>query len=428
MPEPGCEAVGTAGPTIHEAGDIDGEVVWSAAASPHIVRGTINVRSGAKLMIEPCVEVLMAEGHSINVAYPLTPNSGTLIAEGTDAKPIRIVGEDGARWGSVSARAGATVRLAHVTLENGGGGRFEHGATLAVYGDAEDGADEMIHVDHVTIAKSLGVGAWLSSGATFHAGSRDLVIAGSGNEVDPYPLQIEEHAIDRVPSGTYTGNVRDEILIYPAGGRTSGSGLLADATMRDHGVPYRIGASIGHSLIIGGRSDDKLVTLTVEAGVVMKFEKGAALKVQHYRNLDPSNAALRVLGTATDPVVMTSAAAAPAPGDWVGISYGGKPDETNVIDHARIEFAGGDCGCVLSTCSNIIEHEAAIILSAPTSQSFITNTAFSQIAGHGVLQGFDGAFVDFRPTNTFDVAGCSQTLPRMPGTCPAPRPACDGME
>lgn len=58
----------------------------------------------------------------------------------------------------------------------------------------------------------------------------------------------------------------------------------------------------------------------------------------------------------------------------------------------------------------------------------MTNTVFKAIAGHGVTQGFDGALVDFRPTNTFeDVAGCPQTLPRVAtGSCPEPKPACDG--
>ena len=45
----------------------------------------------------------------------------------------------------------------------------------------------------------------------------------------------------------------------------------------------------------------------------------------------------------------------------------------------------------------------------------------------GITEGFDGAFVDFRPTNTFEgVAGCAQTRPRESSTqCPSPKPACD---
>lgn len=423
--EPACPIA--SGPTIHEAGDVAADETWTAEGSPHLVNGTVNVRLGAKLTIAPCAEVRVAKGYSLNVAYPNTPNQGTLVAVGTERRPIRIVGEGGARWGSLTVREGGSARLAYVTFADGGGGNFQHGASLAVYGDGEDGADPMLSVDHVTIERSLGLGAWLTRGATFGEGSRDLVIRGSGDEADPYPIRIEEHAFDALPTGQYTGNRADEILVEPAGGKLGGSGLLADATLHDRGVPYHIGTSLGHSLRIGGREDGRLVTLTIEAGVTMKFEKGSSLRVQHAQNLKPSTAALRALGTAAKPIVMTSAASAPAPGDWMGLWFGGVPAPTNQIDHVKIAYAGGDCGCILNTCSTIAQHEGAVIFTAPPKTAFITNSLFSQSAGHGITQGFDGAFVDFADTNQFeDLAGCRQTMPRLSAsTCPSPRPACD---
>ncbi len=422
--EPGCE-VPKNGPTVHK-GDVTGEEVWTADASPHLVDATVSVRNGAKLTIEPCAEVRLAAGASIQVAYPITPNTGALIAEGTAKRPIRFVGKDGARWGSVAIHAPGTARLAHATFDNGGGADFQHGATLVAYGDGVDGADPLLFVDNVTIAKSLGTGAWLQRGATFVEGSRELFIRESGSTDEPYPLEIEEHAMGAVPSGSYTGNAKDEILIDPRGGQVAGSGLLDDATLRDRGVPYHVGRSLGHSLLIGGRTDKKLVTLTIEAGVEMRFERGAALKVQHFTNLEPSTAALRALGTAAKPIVFRSAEPAPAAGDWRGIWFGGVPGATNQIDHVRIEHAGYDCGCILSTCSAIAEHEGAVIFTAQPPSAFITNTVFASVAGHGITQGFDGSFVDFRPTNEFGVTGCAQTRPRESDTtCPAPKPACD---
>jgi hypothetical protein len=93
----------------------------------------------------------------------------------------------------------------------------------------------------------------------------------------------------------------------------------------------------------------------------------------------------------------------------------------------KIEYAGGDCGCILNTCSDISEHEGAIIFTAQPPSAFVKNTEFSNIAMHGITQGYDGDFVDFRPTNTFtSVAGCAQTRPRESTTqCPMPKPACD---
>jgi hypothetical protein len=54
---------------------------------------------------------------------------------------------------------------------------------------------------------------------------------------------------------------------------------------------------------------------------------------------------------------------------------------------------------------------------------------FKEIAGHAITEGFKGALVNFRPTNTFEgVTGCIQTMPStVEGECPEPRPSCDGM-
>ena len=106
------------------------------------------------------------------------------------------------------------------------------------------------------------------------------------------------------------------------------------------------------------------------------------------------------------------------------------PQAANAFDHVRIEYAGYDCGCSRVTCSaGIEEFEAAVIFSNQPPSAFITNTVFKEIAGHGIVQGFDGSLVNFRPTNTFEgVTGCVQTMPRLPTTnCPDPKPVCDGM-
>lgn len=419
--EPACVAPTGAG-TLHK-GSIDADEVWAAAGSPHIVEYDVSIRSGAKLTIEPCAEVQVAKGKHIQVAFPGTPNKGSLVAEGTAKRPITIKGKDGERWASLYVYAPGTARLAHVNFENGGGGDFEDGTTLNVLGDSEDGADPLVFVDSVKIAGSLGTGALLQRGATFASGSKDLTVTGAGS----FPVTLSEHALDALPTGSYTGNTKDEILVDPEGGRTAGTGFLADATIHDRGVPYHVGRSTGDGLRIGGRTDKKLVTVTIEPGVVMKFGPGGALEVQHFTNTEMSTAALRAIGTPAKPIVFTSYAAAPAPGDWMGVWYGGVPQASNAIENVRIEYAGGDCGCILLTCSAISEHEGAIIFTAPPPSAFVKNTKFVSIANHAITEGYQGAFLDFRPTNEFvGVAGCEQTRPRPDGqACSSPLPACD---
>jgi hypothetical protein len=415
----------TGGPTSH-SGDVKGDETWTAAASPHIISSSVAVRDGAKLTIEPCATVLVAQDQRLSVAFPLTPNTGTLIAEGTPEHPIRFAGQDGARWADLYIDAPGTARLKYVTLEGGGSnaGDGTGGATIFVNGDSVLPADPTILLDHVTIKGSANAGLWMRAGATFLPGSTDLVVTQSGSDTSPYPVRIEEHSMDGLPTGSYTGNKIDEILLQSFGTGIAGGGLIVDATLHDRGVPYRVG---GHFNVGGGNTR---ATLTIEPGVTIKFEPQSSLRIQTFTGDTPANAAIVAVGTAAKPIVFTSAAAVPQPGDWEGLWFGGSLEPTNRLDYVHIEYAGWDCGCIFNTCSDITTHEGAVILTnPPPNGAFITNSTFKAIAGHGVTEGFGGSLVNFRPTNTFDVSKCVQTLPKVPSplSCPNPLPACDGL-
>lgn len=180
--EPACPTE-TSGPTFHR-GDVAGREIWTAETGPHVIEQQLNVRDGAELIIEPCTEVLVAEDVSINVAHPITPNTGRLVAEGTAERPIRIRGLDGHRWGHLHLIAPGEVRLRHVTFENGGGATAE-GATITVYGAGSTPTYRGLFVDHVTIVGSRGAGMHLSRASGFAEGSTQLVIRDSGSETSP---------------------------------------------------------------------------------------------------------------------------------------------------------------------------------------------------------------------------------------------------
>jgi hypothetical protein len=365
----------------------------------------------------------------LSVAFPLTPNTGTLIAEGTPTHPIRFAGQDGATWADLYVEAPGTARLKYVTFEGGGSstGDGTSGTTIYVSGDGSLPADPTILLDHVTIKDSAGGGLWMRSGATFLPGSTDLVVTKTGSDPSPdpvYPVEIDEHAIDRLPTGSYTGNKVDEIRLVKFGTGFAGDGLVVDATLHDRGVPYHVAGNFN----IGGGTTR--ATLTIEPGVTMKFEPKAALRVQTFSGDTPANAAIVAVGTAAKPIVFTSAAAAPKAGDWQGLYFGGALEPTNRLDYVHIEYAGYDCLCVFTSCSDINSYSAAVILSnRPPNGAFITNSTFKAIAGHGVTEDFGGALLNFRPTNTFDVSQCVQTLPYpvSPQSCANPKPACDGL-
>lgn len=415
--EPACPTT-TAGPTFHGE-EIVGHQIWRAEDGPHVVMSSIAVRDGATLEIEPCSVVRFAEGTGISVAFPGTPNTGTLLAEGNAEQPITFEGQGGARWGHLLVHSPGVARLAHVTM-TGGGGVDGRGATVVAEGDGTATARGLF-VDHVVIEGSLGAGVAMSRRAGFVEGSDALTITGSGSALHPFPLEIDEHAMGSLPDGDYTGNQVDEILVRPA------LALSEDATLRELGVPYRIGTSAVDRLSIGAGDDTATpVTLMIEPGVTMRFHPGTQLRVEHRSGAFAATGRLVAEGTAAAPITFTSAADTPAPGDWVGVWFGGIVDPMTSLAHVRLEYTGADCGCVLVSCTDVTGYDGAVILSQPPTSMFVRDSVVAHGAGHGFVLGYtgDGDDLDFAASNTFeDLQGCDATLPSAP-TCPDPRPTC----
>ncbi len=412
----------TKGPTKHDA-MIRADETWTADGSPHVVSGSVYAVDGATVTIEPCAEVLLEEGAVLGM------REGKLLAEGTASKPIHVAGKDGAKWTKLEFSAPGLARFAYVTIEGGGGADVndQDGTSVEVRGNGAMPAVPVLYVDHVTVKGSRGVGVAVFGLATFVPGSHDFVITGSGSDEWPYPISIEEHSIDALPTGTYTGNGKDEIYLRMVGAGGAGDGLKVDATLHDRGVPYRLDRGFN----VAANEDGKLSTLTIEPGVTMKFPKGKSFQVEHWTNDDPATGVLRALGTAERPIVLTSAEDSPAPGDWQGLWFGGVPSAQNQLDHVIIEYAGADCGCSTATCSDIADFEGAVMLTnrpAGGGAAFITNSTIRHVAGHGIVEGWRAegeTGIDFQPTNTFDdVSGCIQTRPLNTQGCPKPKPAC----
>lgn len=408
----------TGGPTLH-GGKVTGHEVWSADASPHIIETRLDVNGGATLEIEPCAIVEVAQGVSVNVAFPGTPTTGTLLAEGTESEPIIWRGHDGARWGRIYVHAPGEVRLAHVILSDGGGAD-PIGATLFGEGTGTSPTHRGLFVDHVRIESSLGAGIALDRRFAFTIDSRDLRIEASGNAQSPYPLRVDEHAMGSVPSGDYTGNARDAILIDPR------ANLAEDATLRQRGVDYYVGNSPNDHLTVASGNVGAVPTkLTIEPGVTLKFHEQTALRIEAATGAFPATGALIAHGSLVAPIVFASAEPSPQAGDWVGLWFGGIVSEHTQLSNVRIEHTGADCGCVLVSCNEVAGYEGAIIMSQEPPAPFIQDSVIANGSGHGIVLGYFGGPVELAESNAFhNIAGCDVTLPSLP-QCPQPKPACE---
>jgi hypothetical protein len=334
--------------------------------------------------------------------------------------------DQGQHWASIVAHSGGTLSFTHTTIEGGGDPLNivpDYQGALDVRGDQYMPPQEILHADHLVVRDSLTQGIFLHEGGGFSATSTEVTISGAAG----HPIHTWANLAGTLPTGDYTGNANDEILI--AG--QSGYEAIADwdVTFHNLGVPYKIGnsGSFGE-LYVSAQSG--VPVLTIEPGVTLRFKKGGSLYVSYFSSEGPANGTLIAAGMPGAEITFTSAEPSPAPGDWYGIRYGGIPDPSNILDNVIVDYAGqtpsgsGSASCVYP---DGVENDAAIRLfgSGAPSSVFITNTTVRNSASHGIDRGYYGdPSLDFAAGNHFEaVVKCTQTYPRPEmGSCPDPVP------
>lgn len=120
----------------------------------------------------------------------------------------------------------------------------------------------------------------------------------------------------------------------PCASAFSGGYVNSDLTLTKACSPYVIDSHI-----------QVQATLTIEAGVTVLFERGRMILVE------VASGRLQILGTASAPVVLDSAADSPAPGDWAGVQIVGQATKPHTIQFATIKNCGAwqDFGCIWVT-------------------------------------------------------------------------------
>ncbi len=114
-PRPTSTPRPTPAPTAVPADVLRGNVRWTTARSPIVLRRDQHLVAGATLVIDPGVEVRLAPGVSFFV-------DGTLLALGQPDSHVRIVGADRQRWEGMFGRPGSTIVLEQAELRGGGAG------------------------------------------------------------------------------------------------------------------------------------------------------------------------------------------------------------------------------------------------------------------------------------------------------------------
>lgn len=411
------------GTVVTHSADVTANESWAGNGVTHRVPNSISIRGTATVTVEPCAIVALGQGVSITVR-----DNAKLVSAGTSATSSVVFRRDNANqpWGALRGFTPTSlIDLTWTRLEGGGAFGGLNDPTIAVIGVGYGSPTAaVLRTDNVTIQGSQGVGVNLDANAAFTADSRQLQITASGGR----PVHTTMMALGSLPTGSYTGNATDEILIHGPN-----ANVFADMTVQEFGVPIRIPFT---SLYIGPTPPATApVTLTVRPGVTFRFPRvggqpGARMTFGSNGNA-PNNlvGVLNAVGTAAKPIVFTSGEANPAPGDWVGIWL--NTANGSRLDYVQITYAGAPNGIQSNNCRPANTQDQAALLVGSFSNQYVppSNLITNSLIANSAYCGINAMWLaathnapDLTATNLFqNNARCRQTFNGLnpPGVCPA---------
>jgi hypothetical protein len=432
-----CPAVPGGAGTVHDQ-PITADETWTAAGSPHVLK---SIRIEATVTIEPCAVVLLEKNARVSVGNSGMGKAGKVVAagefDGSSLRPVLFAPQTpGDFWGSLFVFPTGSLDFSYTALVNGGQKDTpDTNATIEARGEQMKPVRPMLRMRFVAIKDSGSQGLTLRNYAGFSADSEALVITGAGAqpEADPrfptgYALDVQPAGINSIPKGSaLTGNRREGILVRQV------TRLDVDEAFVNRGVPYLVE---GHFLMYDLAMST--LTLRIEPGVTMKFLKKGAGDVGLTLGNLASRAPVRLVaqGTAEQPILLTSAEATPAPGDWAGVYLGNAAADGNAFEHVTVEYAGGFTGARGYGCGPLSNVGGLLFIDSRPESVWVKNCTFRNLIGAGIVSGWtsDADGPNLAPTNTFSaispvpMEGACNVTRWAPaagvGSCPGMRPLC----
>ena len=162
----------------------------------------------------------------------------------------------------------------------------------------------------------------------------DSIPIVTGNSIDlngSYPVSVPANHIAGVSSNTYTGNTHQKIEVR------NGS-IATDATWENPGIPYRIS---GNPYIGGTDGIDGVTTLTLNPGVILRFDDHKGITIGH-----GVPGALYAVGTETNRITFTSDIENPVPNDrWDDLYFGAYVDSLSELSWCILEYGVSHIQC-----------------------------------------------------------------------------------
>ena len=274
---------------------------WTTAGSPYVVEAHLTVAADAELQVDPGVTVQLSGGKGLYVNGKITAIGATFSASGAG------------KWLGLylSPASGGSV-IDGCTFSGAAA------ASLGFYNNAYRQTVIYVNGSSPTIKNSRfadnlghGVELWNSTGNLL-ANSFVNVTAGF------YPIVYDTVGAFPVVGGNSASGPGNLGIAIP-GGTLDG--------MQTWGNP---GANLPY-LLNGDVTIPEAAQLTIDPGT----------RIASVNQRLSANGTLLVNGTANNPVVFTSRAGSPSPGDWFGIYFGGHAGASR-LNYTTIAYAGKD--------------------------------------------------------------------------------------
>jgi hypothetical protein len=338
-------STGTSPPAAEDCTEIGGSVdAGTTLDGCYLVTETLDVASG-ELTVTGGSQLRFADGTGMEVR-----SEGSLVAEGTDSDPIRMIGETDARgyWNGIAIHSQKPANtMQFVEVSSAGGGRWDpccprstRKAGLNVWDDG------IVTVQNCTFSDNAGYGL----AATSSADLRDFA-SNTFADNEQAAVTATTDTIDALDTASTYGGV---VEVRAAAVADSGTWSNIDTTYRMDGRPEIV--------------DDAAVT--VEAGAQFVFTQDAGIRV--------ASGSLAIEGTEGAPVVMRGATQ--IPGFWRGLSIQSKKPD-NRLEYLEIAHGGSGnwdpCCPNDSAPANVNVFEDAI--------ASVVNVRFADSSNYGLL-------------------------------------------